>query len=172
MYRIRFVWVILKSFLSQKRGILEDLELTFWAVPLLDTDVKLLFTQTYNQYMGLARWNLVFNSEFRTGALKRGWVPVTTRETISYKRSIKAFDRVKLTTRLIHWNERRFYHEHIFTVKGEVRAICYLEGMLRGPKGHLKPEEAFQQLGVERKSPPLPPSLQGWIDLEYEPHER
>lgn len=164
--------MILKSFLSKKRGILEDLELNFWAVPLLDTDVKLLFTQTYNQYMGLARWNLVFNSEFRTGALKRGWVPVTTRETISYKRSVKAFDTVKITTRLIHWNERRFYHEHIFTVKDEVRAICYLEGMLRGPKGHLKPEDAFKELGVSRESPPLPESLKGWIDLSYEPHDQ
>lgn len=162
---------MLKSFLSKKKPITEDLTLEFWAVPFLDTDVKLLFTQTYNQYMGLARWNLVFNSEFRTGALKRGWVPVTTRETISYKRSVKAFDRVKLTTRLLFWDDRRFYHQHIFSVKGEVKAICYLEGMLRGPKGHLKPAEAFKALGVELESPPIPKEVSGWINLHYEPIE-
>ncbi len=171
MYRLRFIRVMLQSFLSEKKAITEDLSLNFWVIPLLDTDVTRLFTQTYSQYMGLARWNLVFNSEFRTSALKKGWAPVTVRETIQYKRSIKAFEKVKLTTRLLFWNERRFYHEHIFTVKGEVRAICYLEGMLRGPKGHLKPNDAFKELGVDLQSPPVPENIKGWIDLKFEAHE-
>lgn len=171
MYRLRFILVMLKSFLSKKKGISEDLVLKFWVIPFVDTDLTRLFTQTYNQYMGLARWNLVFNSEFRTGALKRGWVPVTAKETISYKRSIKAFDRIVLTTRLIHWNERRFYHEHIFTVKGEVRAVCYIEGLVRGPKGHLKPTEVFKALGVSREAPPMPDNMKGWAELIYEPHK-
>jgi len=170
LYRLRFIRVIIQSFLAKKRALDEDLSLSFWAIPLLDTDVSRLFTQTYNKYMGLSRWNLVFNSEFRTGAFKRGWVPVTTRETISYKRSIKAFETVKLTTRLLFWDDRRFYHEHIFTVKGEVRAICYLEGMLRGPKGHLKPTDAFKELGVDLQSPPMPDNIKGWINLEYKEH--
>ncbi|MFY0652195.1 MAG: thioesterase family protein [Cyclobacteriaceae bacterium] len=170
MYRLRFIVVMLKSLLSQKRELSDDFELNFWVVPFLDTDLKLLFTQTYSQYMGLARWNLLFNSEFRTAALKRGWVPVTTRETLSYKRSIKVFDRVRLLTRIIHWNERRFYLEHVFYVKGEIKALAYVEGLVRGPKGHLKPEEAFKAMGVTRESEPLPEHLQGWIDLVYEPH--
>tara|TARA_Y100000034_G_scaffold19800_1_gene22491 strand:- start:36904 stop:37266 length:363 start_codon:yes stop_codon:yes gene_type:complete len=118
--------------------------------------------------MALARWNLVFNSEFRTGALKRGWAPVTTKETIKYKRSIKAFEIVTLHTKLLFWNERRFYHKHTFRVKGEIRAICFIEGMLRGPKGHLKPSEAFEKLGVHLESPPIPNDLDGWINLEFE----
>ncbi len=170
MYRIRFVWVILKSLLSKKRTLSEDFVLHFWAVPLLDTDVSLLFTQTYAQWMGLARWNLLFNSEFRHFALKKGWLPVTTKETMKYKRSVKAFNRVKLTTRLLHWNDHRFYFEHIFTVKGKVKAITYVEGLVRGPKGHLRPKEAFAEMGVTRESPPLPTDMQGWIDLAYEPH--
>lgn len=170
MYRIRFILVMLQSLLSRKRELSEDFVLKFWAVPLIDTDVKLLFTQTYAQYMGLARWNLLFNSEFRSAALKKGWVPVTTKETMSYKRSVKAFDRVVLTTRLVHWNERRFYLEHVFTVKGDIKIITYVEGMVKGPKGHLKPDEAFKSMGVERQSPPIPDGLQGWIDLVYEEH--
>ena len=168
MYRLRFIRVILKSFLSRKQSILAPLHLKFWVVPFFDTDVKLLFTHTYNQYMALARWNLVFNSEFRTGALKRGWVPVTTKETIQYKRSIKAFERVTITTKLLFWNERRFYHRHVFSVKGEVRAVCLLEGMLRGPKGHLKPSEAFEKLGAKLKSPPIPKEIETWLQLNYD----
>ena len=172
MYRLRFIIVMLKSLLSKKIDLAGDFVLKFWAIPLIDTDLTLLFTQTYGLYMGLARWNLLFNSEFRTAALKRGWVPVTTKETMMYKKSIKAFDLVTLTTRIVHWNDRRFYIKHIFTVKNEIRAITYVEGLVRGPKGHLKPDEAFKFMGVTRESAPLPEQMQGWIDLVYEPHNR
>jgi len=164
MYRIRFILVMLISLLSKKKTLSEDFHLKFWAVPFLDTDIKLLFTHTYAQYMALGRWNLLFNSEFRAAALKRGWAPVTAKETITYKRSIKAFSRVKLTTRIVHWNDRRFYVEQMFYVKDQIRAISYVEGLIKGPKGHLKPNEAFKSMGVKRESPPLPESMQGWAD--------
>ena len=165
MYRLRFMMVLLKSLLSRKKDLLEDFELNFWAIPLIDTDYSRLFTQTYALYMGLARWNFLFNSEFKTAALKRAWVPVTTSETITYRKSIKAFSRVKLVTRMVHWNDHRFYLEHIFYANNEVYAHTYVEGLVRSPAGHIKPKEAFAELGVSKESPPLPPAMQGWVDL-------
>lgn len=164
MYRLRFIYVLLKSLLSKKKGLLDDFELHFIALPLIDTDYTRLFTQTYSLYMGLARWNFLFNSEFRTVALKKACVPVTTAETITYRKSVKALDRVTLVTRLLHWNDHRFYLEHIFYVKGEVCAHTYIEGLVRGPKGHLKPNEVFKELGVTRQTPLLPEKIQGWVD--------
>ncbi|MES2621799.1 MAG: thioesterase family protein [Bacteroidota bacterium] len=164
MYRLRFIYVLLKSLLSPKKGLLDDFELHFIALPLIDTDYTRLFTQTYALYMGLARWNFLFNSEFRTVALKKAWVPVTTSETITYRKSIKALNRVTLITRMVYWNERRFYLEHIFYVKGEVCAHTYIEGLVRSPKSHLKPTEVFKQLGVTHESPPLPENIRGWIN--------
>jgi acyl-CoA thioesterase FadM len=164
MYRWRFVYVMLKSLLSAKRGLLDDFVLHFRALPLIDTDFSRLFTQTYALYMGLARWNLLFNSEFRTAALKKGWAPVTTAETMTYRKSIKAFARVRLVTRIIHWNDRRFYIEHLFYVNNEVCAQTYVEGLIRSPKGPLKSGEAFAELGITRESPPLPDKLRGWVE--------
>ena len=169
MYRLRFLRVMLQSFWSRKRALHENFPLTFWAIPLLDTDVSRLFTQTYAQYMGLARWNLVFNSEFRTAALQRGWTPVTTRETITYRRSIKAFERVRLVTRIVHWNAHRFYMEQTFMVRGDVRAVCYVEGVVRGPKGVLSPTDVFRELGVQRVAPSLPEELRRWVATDKEP---
>lgn len=165
MYRLRFIVVILQSLLSKKKGLLDDFELRFWAIPLVDTDFNRLFTQTYALYMGLARWNFLFNSEFRTVAVNKAWVPVTTAETMTYTRSVKAFDRVRLVTRLIHWNDRRFYLEHIFYVNNKEYAHTYVEGLVRSPQGHLKPYEVFKELGVTKEPPPLPEALQGWIDM-------
>jgi len=93
---------------------------------------------------------------------------VTTKETIKYKRSIRAFDKVSLVTKIVHWNERRFYMEQAFFVKGEQRAVAYVEGLVKGPKGHIKPNEAFKALGINRAAPPLPENLKVWVDLVYE----
>ncbi len=164
MYRFRFVYVLLKSILSKGKNLLDDFELRFIALPFIDTDFSRLFTQTYALYMGLARWNFMFNSEFKTVAIKKAWVPVTTAETMKYKKSIKAFSRVRLVTRLVYWNDRRFYLEHIFYVEGEECAHTYIEGLVRSPQGHLKPTEVFKALGVTLESPPLPEKLQGWVD--------
>jgi acyl-CoA thioesterase FadM len=165
MYRLRFIYVLIMSLLSRRRGLMDDFELNFIAIPLIDTDFTRLFTQTYGLYMGLARWNFVFNSEFKVVAVKNAWVPVTTAETTTYRRSVKAFDKVRLVTRLLHWNDRRFYLEHTFYVKNQMCAQTYVEGLVRGPGGHLKPGEVFRVLGVAMDSPPLPEKLQGWIDL-------
>jgi acyl-CoA thioesterase FadM len=172
MYRFRFIYVLIKSLLSKSRGLMDDFELNFIAIPFIDTDYSRLFTQTYALYMGLARWNFVFNSEFKMVALKKAWVPVTTAETMTYRKSVKAFNRVRLITRLLHWNDRRFYMEHVFYVNNEVYAHTFVEGLVRGPGGHLKPGEVFKTLGVTMQSPPLPDKLQGWIDLISEKHRK
>lgn len=163
MYRIRFFLLLLQCLLTRTQGLLEDFKVSFLALPFIDTDVSRLFTQTYATYMGLCRWHFVFHSEFRNLALKKAWVPVTASETMEYKRSIKAFSRVQVTTKLLCWNEKRFYLEQTFSVKGNVHARAYLEGLIRGPKGHLKPPEVFKELGVEQDSPPMPEYLKLWI---------
>jgi acyl-CoA thioesterase FadM len=165
MYRLRFLRTILLCFLGRSRPLLSDFDLYFFAIPLIDTDLSRLFTHAYSSYMGLARWHFVFGSEFRAVALKKFWSPVTTAETINYKRSIKAFSRVNVRTKLLWWNENRFYLEHTFYVKGQVRAHCYLEGLIRSPQGILKPNEVFGALGLRQEPPGISVDLQKWIAL-------
>jgi len=155
--------VILTSFVRKPRDLLDDFELNFWSVPFIDTDFSRLFTQTYALFMGLGRWNLVFNSQFRRAALKNRWVPVTTAETLSYRKSIKAFASVRLRTRLLCWDEKRFYLEQTFFIGDQVHAQAFVQGLIRGPNGHLRPTEFFQALGVENKSPEFPPHIRAWI---------
>lgn len=162
MYRFRFIKIILTALLFRSRRLLDDFEINFWALPFVDTDFSRLFTQTYALYMGLGRWHFVFNSEFRSVAIKKRWIPVTTAETIVYKRSIKAFSCVTLRTKLLCWDEKRFYLEQSFWVKGEVYASAYLQGLIRSPSGHLKPTEVFPAIGLSVESPPAPVQIESW----------
>lgn len=162
-YRIRFIILMIRCFLSKPRGILDSYEINLRVVPLVDTDVSRLFTQTYACYLGLARWHYTFSSQFKNTALKNKWVPVTTRESITYKKSIRAFEKVTVKTNLICWDDRKFYLRQAFFVNGEERAYALVEGLLRSPKGHLNPQEVFKVLGVTHSSPPTPNDFQLWI---------
>ena len=163
MYRLRFLKTIFFALVTPSRGLLETFELRFLAIPFIDTDFTRLFTQTYTLLMGLGRWHFVFNSQFRPAAIKSGWAPVTTAESIVYKRSIKALARIRLTTKMLCWNENRFYLEQCFYVGENLHARTLVEGLVRSPERHLKPTEVFKVMGVERDSPAFTSEISNWI---------
>lgn len=162
MYRIRFLLIAISCLIKKPKSLLEKFDLKFRAWPLTDTDVTRLFTQTYSSYMGLGRWHFVFSSEFKTAAFKHRWVPVTTAESVVYKRPIRVFEKVQLQTQLICWNERRFFLRQTFLVNAEPRAFALVEGLLRGPHGHVNPIEAFKVLGASNASPEMPDDIKLW----------
>jgi acyl-CoA thioesterase FadM len=147
MYRLRFLWIILKCFAEPMLPVMAPRSLRFRAIPLIDTDFSRMFTHAYSMFMGLARWHLLFGSEFRGLALRLKWAPVTTSEVIAYKRSIQAFQSFELKTKIIYWDERRFYVEHLFLVGNQVCVRTLIEGMVRSPQGVLKPGEVFSKTG-------------------------
>lgn len=165
MYRLRFCLTILKCFFSRPKDIMASYELSFRVLPFMDTDFTRLFTQTYSAWTGLGRWHYVFSSAFKQAAMKHRWIPVTTAETITFKRSIKAGEKVSLRTQIVCWNERCFFIKQIFLVAEEVRAVAISEGIVRSPSGHLKPGDVFASFGRSQKSPEIPEEIQKWYSM-------
>ncbi len=163
MYRLRFIWIILKSFFSKPKSIRSTFELKFRVIPFLDTDFSRMFTHAYSAFMALGRWHYVFDSELRRVAIRNKWAPVTTSETMTYRKSIKAFSKVTLQTKLIAWDEQRFYLQQTFLIKGKVKAQCLLEGLIRSPQAILKPVDVFAASGLDESSPRFPEDLKKWV---------
>lgn len=163
MYRLRFLWLMLTSLFNKPKNLDQVFKLRIIVLPFIDTDFKRMFTHTYGSFMSLARWQCLFNSELRNTAIKSKWFPVTVAETIDYKRSIKWFSRVVVETRILCWNENRFYVEHQFKVNDEVYTHAYVEGLVRSPSGIKRPSEIFQVAGLNKPSPPFPPAITTWI---------
>jgi hypothetical protein len=162
MYRVRFLRVMLACLLSRKRGLQEQYELTFRAIPFLDIDITRAFSHAYAAFTALGRWHYAFSSEVGPVAIRNRWIPVTRGETFTFVRSIKTFEKIHLRTRLVSWNDECFFLEQIFTVGEDVRAVAYAEGVVRGPKGYLKPDEAFKIFGQHIEPPPTPPDIAAW----------
>ena len=165
MYRLRFIAIMLQCFFSKPQDILASYELTFRALPIFDTDLTRLFTQTYSAWTGLGRWHYVFSSPFKQAATKHRWIPVTTAETITFKRSIKFGEKVTLKTQIACWNERCFFLRQTFLVGEEIRAVAFSEGIVRSPKGHLKPGDVFSSFGRALESPETPAEIQKWYSM-------
>jgi hypothetical protein len=77
MYRVRFLLMMLACWASKKRGLPEDYELSFRAIPFLDTDVTRTLTHAYAAFSGLGRRHYVFSSDVGAVAIKHRWFPVT-----------------------------------------------------------------------------------------------
>jgi acyl-CoA thioesterase FadM len=155
MYRVRFLLIILKCLISATARVDREGCLSFRPMPLIDTDFTRMFTHSYALFMGLARWHLLFGSELRNVAVRHKWAPVTTCEVITYKRSIRAFQKFELRTRVIHWDEDRFYVEQSFDVSDQTFVSALVEGLVRGPQGVLKPGDVFAKAGYEGPAPEL-----------------
>lgn len=138
--------------------------MSFRALPLIDTDLTRVFTHSYSMFMAFARWELLFGSEFRKLAIKRKWAPITTAETVTYRRSIRALEKFQVTTAIVHWDDQRFYVEHRFFCKGRLCLRALVEGMIRSPEGVLRPEEMFAQTGEIGSKPSTSEQLRCEID--------
>jgi hypothetical protein len=70
----------------------------------------------------------------------------------------------ELTTRIIHWDESRFYVEHLFVADGQVYVRTLLEGLVRSPSGVLKPNDVFSAAGFTGGSPSVSQEEMAQID--------
>jgi acyl-CoA thioesterase FadM len=153
MYRVRFLLIILRCLVSAKAPVNKERHLSFRAIPFIDTDVSRMFAHSYVLFMSLAVWHLLFGSEFRKVAVRYKWAPVTTGEVINHKKSIRAFQKFELRTRVIHWDEDRFYLEQCFDVNGQTFVSALGEGLVRSPQGVLRPADVFAKAGYEGPAP-------------------
>jgi len=160
MYRVRFLLMIVRCLIGATAPVERERCLSFRAIPFIDTDVTCMFTHSYALLMGLARWHWLFSSQFRKVALQLAlrdkWIPVTTGEIVNYRRSIRAFQKFELRTRVIYWDENRFYADQSFNVSGEMFVSALVEGAVRSPQGVLSPAALFAQAGYD--GPPPEPS--------------
>jgi hypothetical protein len=162
LYRTRFLRVMSLALARRPKSLDDEFVVHFRMVPFLDTEVTRLFAHTFSMLMTLARYDITFNSELRSVALRKRWIPFTAAETIAYWKPIHAFELVEVKTRLVCWDAKRFYLAHRLDVGAKTRAVGYAQALIRGPEGILHPHEVFAEAGVRRSSPPFPKAITDW----------
>ena len=142
-----------------------DPSVTRMRVGLLDLDSNLHVNNgTYLQMMDVARNNQIADLGMFPVARQKGWAPVVAASTMKYRRSLQLFDRFEITTRILGWDERVFYLEHVFTRDEKLCARGIVASRFLDRKGNrIAPSEVVRDAtGDDLPSPELPEDVAAW----------
>lgn len=121
----------------------------------------------YLSFMDIGRVDLLVRMRIFRKVIRRGWRPINAGTIISFRKSLLPFERFTVRTRIVCWDEKWFYFEHIVEkTDGERAAIANARGLLRGPDGNVPPAALLEVAGFTGSSPAMPPHIARWIEAE------
>lgn len=122
----------------------------------------------YLTFMDVGRVDLLIRFRVFRKAFRRGWRPINAGTIISFRKSLLPFERFSVRSRVICWDEKWIFFEHIVDkANGDRAAIANSRGLLRGRSGNVRPQEFLEAAGHgDLQSPPMPPHVARWIEAE------
>ena len=121
----------------------------------------------YFQIMDVARFSWLV----KTGTVKvlaqQGWGALLGGSLMRFRRSLKAFQRYTVATRLICWDDRWYYLEHVFRDhRGRRVATGIVRAAFRSKSGWVSTREAMGIIEPDAISPAMPEEISAWLRTE------
>jgi acyl-CoA thioesterase FadM len=123
----------------------------------------------YLQIMDVARTEWMVRARVARAMRRNRWSAVLGGGLVRYRYSLRPFQRYQVRTRLLCWDERWFFLEHVF-IDGQQRrvAVGVTRAALRS-RGHWLPTATVvDAVAAGALSPPAPAYLGSWLSLEEE----
>jgi acyl-CoA thioesterase FadM len=162
----RLLLALLKSRFRRRLGILDECVIAMRVWP-NDLDLNMhMNSGRYLSMMDVGRMETLARTRMLREVLRRGWRPMVGATFIRYRKSLLPFERFTVSSRIVCWDEKWIYFEHVLARRGEIAAHAYVRGLLRGREGNVRP---YQLLALAGKpmliSPPMPDALAAWRDI-------
>jgi len=164
----RCIFTLFRSGFRSKIGPLDPSTVRFTVLP-HDCDLNMhLNAGRFISFMDIARVELLGRMRVLRKALKRGWRPIVGGGVVRYRRSVLPFEKFSIHSRVVGWDDKWFYIEHIVeNAKGEVAAVGHFRTLLRKKGGNVAPHELVDLVGLPGiESPALPQFVIDWRDAE------
>jgi acyl-CoA thioesterase FadM len=164
---IRLVWALIRSRFKRKVDILDECAVTMHVWP-NDLDLNIhMNSGRYISMMDIGRVEILGRTRLLRKVIKRGWRPMVGASTIRYRRSLLPFQRFTVRSRVVCWDEKWLYFRHAIESRGELCAVGYVRGLLRGREGNVSPAQILELAGrPDAQSPPMPDDMAKWIAAE------
>ncbi len=164
---LRFLVVVLGSRFRSPIGPLEESVTRFTVLP-QDCDLNFhLNAGRFVSFMDVARIELIGRMRLLRKIIGRGWRPIMGGCVVRYRRSILPFRRFDIRTRVVGWDDRWIYVEHVVEKDGALCAIGHMRTVIRGKEGTIPPRDVIALLGLgELTPPPLPQFVAEWRAAE------
>jgi acyl-CoA thioesterase FadM len=130
-----------------------------------DTDIlRHVNNGIYLSLMDLGRMDLMIRSGYWQLLRARGWYPVATNTTMTYRRSLQAWQRYVLETRVVGFDEKSMFVEQRFVSDNEVYAVGYMRGrFLKRGGGTVSVAELGELAGIDPATMPVPEWMTDWV---------
>ena len=168
--RLRILLLLISSFWKKPVKFLDESVLNLRVLP-NDVDVKKISSDRYLALMDLGRIDLVFRSGLFKKMLINKWVPLATFETIRFRYPLKLFQKYKLKTKVIWWDDNTGYFKQIFERKGRILATGYVCATFLGANGPISPHDILSEIGQSSTRPDEPKVVPKVRELEDLIHE-
>ena len=122
----------------------------------------------YVSFIDVARIELLARMRMLRRVWMLGWRPLVGGSMITYRKSLLPFERFTIKTRILGWDEKWLYFEHIIeNSKGELACIANVRGLFRGRDGNVRPHALAELMGRgDLQSPPIPDFIRRWTEAE------
>ena len=164
----RTLRVIVFGLLGRRRDVFAESRLRLRVWP---NDCDLNFHLNDGRYVslgGLGRVDLITRSGLLRQAYRRGWFPVVGTVLIRYRKSLQPLERFTLRSRILTWDAKWFYIEHLFERRdGSIAARLLVRAVLRSKSAPIPSAEALAAIGqTDAVAPPMPEEIAKWNEVE------
>jgi acyl-CoA thioesterase FadM len=163
----RFLFSTLLGILRPRIAATEESVTRFTVLP-NDCDLNIhLNAGRFVSFMDCGRMDLIARTRLLGPLLKRRLRPIMGGIVVRYRRSILPFRRFSIRSRVIGWDAKWIYVEHIVERQRLVHAHAYVRTLIRGDSGNVTPAEVLALVGQQDiASPQLPEFVSQWCALE------
>lgn len=165
---------LLMMLTSRRKSHLDFREVGRIRMRVLPTDTDILRhvnNGIYLSLMDLGRMDLMIRSGYWQKLRKLGWYPVATNTTVTYRRSLQAWQRYTLETKVIGFDDKAMFIEQRFVSGNEVYAVGLMRGrFLKRSGGTVSVAELGELAGVDPAALPIPEWMDRWaMDVTLPP---
>jgi len=163
---VRLLWVIIESFFRRRLHPLAESVLHFRVLP-NDLDLNMHINNgRFLSLMDLGRIDLLLRTDLAGALIKHRWQPLVGAINIRYKQSLLPFQKYRLHTKVIGWDEKWFYIEQRFERKNRTIAVALVKTLFRGNHRNITPQQTLKLIHVNIDPPQIPEKVLRWLSME------
>jgi acyl-CoA thioesterase FadM len=162
----RLFTIIVESFFRRKLHPLSESVLHLRVLP-NDLDLNLHMNNgRFLSVMDLGRMDLLIRTDLAAALLRHRWQPLVGSLNIRYKISLMPFQKYRLRTKVVGWDEKWFYIEQRFERGNRTVAVGLVKTLFRGKGRNITPEETLKLIQVNIDPPKMPENITKWLSME------
>jgi len=169
--RLRLLFILIASLWRHKMSFLDESVLNFRVLP-NDIDIRQMTNDRFIALMDLGRMDMAFRVGLFKPMVQQKWVPLATFDTIRFRHFLKVFQKFKLHTKIMFWDEKTFYFEQQFERHDRIVATGYVCATCLGSEGPIDPEKVIASTGQSVNKPLKSDIVSTLQELEKNIHER